>query len=198
MTLADASGLEMLSMRKLAQVLGVTPMSLYNQGSNKEELLDLMLDRIVASFQLPQPEAGWQEGMRKRAISMREGLLAHPWAMGQLTSRISLSEAILRDMDATAGCLLMNGFSHQQADWTKNTIDSFVYGFVLQEINFPVDEGNYQEAASHYLPMIDAEAFPHMHSGAVAVASGTYDGVIPFTFGLELIISGIAAAFGSN
>ena len=105
---------------------------------------------------------------------------------------------MMRDMDATAGCLLTNGFSHQQADWAKNTLDSFVYGFVMQEINFPVDEASYQEAASHYLPMIDADAFPHMHSGAVAVASGIYDGVIPFTFGLELIISGIDAAFECN
>ncbi len=195
MSLADASGIEMLSMRKVAQVLKVTPMSLYNHVDNKEDLLDLMVDRVVEAFVRPDPDQGWQKGLRARAVSMRQEFLKHGWVLSLLTSRISLSEAVMRDMDATAGCLLNDGLNHQQADWAKNTVDSFVYGFVIQEINFPVDAADYQEAAKHFLPMINDAQFPYMYSGAQAVASGTYNGIIPFEFGLDLVIEGITTAF---
>jgi len=192
--LADEEGLDAVSMRKLSQLLKVTPMALYNHVGSKEVLLNLMVDQIVAGFYRPEAKKPWQSGIEQRAVSMRSAFLAHTWVPGVLTSQINLSEAMMRDMDAVAGCFAANGFSHEHADWAKNAIDSFVYGFVLHELNFPIEPETYQETAAQFLPLIDPDQYPNMHSAATAVVDGTYDGIIPFEYGLEILISGIAAA----
>lgn len=189
--LADEVGIDGLSMRKLASELGTTPMAIYNHVSNKDELIDLLLARVVGELELPEIGAPWQEAMRKRAHSMRNIILRHKWAAVLLISKISLTDEVLSDVNATIGCLIQTGFSYAQADWARNTIDSHIYGYTLQELNMPVSPAQYKDAASQYLPMVDKEKYPFMHQGAVQVIDGTYDGVIDFSFGLELILSGL-------
>lgn len=190
-SLADAAGIQKLSMRKLAAALDVTAMSLYNHVKNKDDLLDLMLDRVVQVFDKPDLAGPWDEMISRRAHSMRRALKAHPWALGLLISRISLTAAMLSDINATTGCLIKSGFSYAQADWAKNAVDSFVYGYVLQEMNFPVNPDQYQDAARQFLPMISQEQYPFMHAGAVEVAEGRYDGQTDFGFGLNMVLDGL-------
>ena len=189
--LADAAGIQKLSMRKLAAALDVTAMSLYNHVKNKEDLLDLMLDQVVAEFARPDVDGQWDDMIRRRAHSMRTALKAHPWALSLLTSRINLGAAMFADMNATTGCLITSGFSYAQADWAKNAVDSFTYGYVLQEMNFPVEPDQYQATARQFLPMISKADYPHFHGAAVAVAEGAYDGQTDFDFGLSMVLDGL-------
>ncbi len=189
--LADKDGIDTLSMRRLAAALGVTAMSLYNHVESKDELIDLMLDEVVAGFDSPKIGGDWEVEMRRRAHSMRRALLRHRWACGLLMSRIVIGEAILRDINATVGCLVSAGFSYAQADWARNALDCHVYGYTIQELNYPVDPGEYKAAAAQYLPMISKTDYPFMHEAAVQIIDNKYDGVTQFYFGLGLILDGL-------
>ena len=189
--LANESGFDALSMRKLARALGVTAMSLYNHVANKDALLDLMLNEVVARYETPKIGGDWQVEMRRRAHSMHHTLLANRWASSLLISRIAIGEAVLRDNNATVGCLVTAGFTYAQADWARNAIDSHVYGFTVQDLNYPVDPSTYQATAAQYLPMIPQETYPFMYEAAVQIIEGKYDGIVQFDFGLELILDGL-------
>ncbi len=191
---ADRTGIDALSMRGLATSLQVTPMSLYNHIANKDALLDLMLDRVIAKVALPadpHTRGDWEAFMRQRAHSMRATLLRHRWALPMIISRIALGDAVKRDSNETLKCLVEGGFTYPQADWARNAIDSHIYGYVLQELNFPVKADEYQATAARYLPMIEREKYPYSYEAAAAVAKGHYDGIISFDFGLDLIINGL-------
>ena len=135
--LADRSGIDALSMRKLGQALGVEAMSLYNHVANKDELLDGMVDVVFGQIELPQPGAEWKPAMRQRAMSAREVLARHPWAIGLMESRMRPGPATLRHHDAVIGCLRQDGFSVAMAAHAYALLDSYVYGFALQQANLP-------------------------------------------------------------
>jgi AcrR family transcriptional regulator len=189
--LADAHGIEALSMRKLAQTLGVEAMSLYNHVTNKEDVLDGMVDIVVSEITLPTIGADWKVAMRTRAVSAHQALLRHPWASKLIVSRINVGPAMLRYVDATIGCLREAGFSYPMADHAWNAIDSHVYGFTLLELNFPLHPQDYANAARSFLPMISANQYPHMRALTVQVIEGKHDGLHDFEFGLNLIIDGL-------
>ncbi|MEV6430979.1 TetR/AcrR family transcriptional regulator C-terminal domain-containing protein [Nocardia sp. NPDC051463] len=189
--LADENGLESLSMRKLAQALGVEAMSLYNHVANKDDLLDGIVDLVVAEIEVPEIGGDWKTAMRRRATSAHETLRRHPWATGLIGSRINVGPAMLRYIDATIGCLYTAGFSLQQADRAWNAMDSHIYGFTLQELNFPLVPDEYASAAAQFLPLIPAESHPHMNALAQLVSSGAHNGVADFDFGLDLILDGL-------
>src|SRR5688572_33397851 len=131
--LADQGGIESLSMRKLSQHLGGAPMSLYNHVSNKEDLLDGMIDALFSEIELPASEHGWKATMRQRAISIRTVTTRHPWAIGLMESRRTPGPATLRHHDAVIGCLRDAGFSLQLTAHAFSALDSYIYGFALQE-----------------------------------------------------------------
>ncbi|MGB5915021.1 MAG: TetR/AcrR family transcriptional regulator C-terminal domain-containing protein [Phormidesmis sp.] len=189
--LADEGGIESLSMRKVAQALGVKAMSLYNHVANKDDMLDGIVDMVVSEIEVPDLGVSWKTAMRSRAISAHEVLLRHPWASLPMVSRINVGPAMLRYVDATLGCLLEAGFSGELADRAWNAMDSHIYGFTLQELNFPVAESDYAATAADFLPMIPADQYPYMNRLSVQVAEGDYDGVANFEFGLELILEGL-------
>ncbi len=189
--MADEQGFEALSMRKLAGALGVTAMSLYNHLVHKDDLLGLMLERVMAEVSTPEIEADWENMMRQRAHSLRAALLRHRWASPLLISTITLGEATLRNINATLGCLVTQGFTYAEADWARNAIDSHVYGYTLQELNYPVSPEAYRSAAAQYLPMISKADYPFMYEAAARIVDGTYDGMTDFSFGLDLIIEGV-------
>ncbi len=188
---ADKGGIEALSMRKLAAALGVEAMSLYNHVANKEEVLDGIVDIVVGEIDVPAPGADWKAAMRRRATSAHEVLLRHPWASMLIVSRVNVGPAMLRYVDATLGCLREAGFSHAMADHAWNAIDSHVYGFTIQALNFPFDPSQYADAARQFLPLIPADRYPHLHALALQVIEGTHQGVHDFGFGLELILDGL-------
>ena len=189
--MADAGGIESLSMRKLAQSLGVQAMSLYNHVSSKEDVLDGMVDIVAAKIDLPTIGASWKEAMRQRAISHHQMLLEHPWATMLLVSRINVGPVMLRYVDTTIGCLLAAGFSHEMADRAWNAMDSHIYGFTLQALNFPFEPSDYAKAAEEYLPQIPDDEYPYLNALSQQVINGAHDGVQDFCFGLDLILDSL-------
>ncbi len=178
-------------MRKLASGLGVTAMSIYNHVANKDELLSLMLDHVVGEFERPAIDGDWKDLLQRRAHSMRQAFLRHPWAPPLLISTITNGTQTMADIDATLGCLINAGFSYAQADWARNAIDSHIYGYTLQELNFPVEPSEYKTAAAQYLPVISKAEYPFLHGATMALVEGEYDGVTHFEFGLNLILEGL-------
>ncbi len=189
--LADKGGIESLSMRKLAQVLGVQAMSLYNHVANKDDLLDGMVDRVIGEIEVPDLTIDWKTAMRRRATSAHEVLLRHPWATMPIVSRVNVGPAMLRYIDATLGCLREAGFSFEMADHAWNAIDSHIYGFTLQELNFPFEAAEYAEVAANFVSNIPADRYPYMNQLTHHVIEGRYDGLHNFEFGLELILNGL-------
>ncbi|MEV6214688.1 TetR/AcrR family transcriptional regulator C-terminal domain-containing protein [Nocardia sp. NPDC051833] len=189
--LADQEGLDALSMRKLAKAVGVEAMSLYNHVANKEDLLDGIVDLVVAEIYVPRADGDWRAELRHRATSAHEVLLRHRWATGLLGSRVNVGPAMLRYIDATLACLITAGFTYEQADRAWNALDSHIYGFTLQAINFPLDPAEYASAAQRFLPLIPTETHPYMHALAALVIDGTHSGIADFTFGLDLLLGGL-------
>lgn len=189
--LADAEGIESLSMRKLAQELGVQAMSLYNHVANKDDMLDGVVDIVVSEIEVPSLETDWQTAMRRRATSAHGVLLRHPWATMPLVSRVNVGPAMLRYVNATLGCLCEAGFSLAMADQVWNAMDSHIYGFTLQELNFPFEAAEYSAAAAQGLVLIPVDKYPYLNRLTHDVIEGRYDGLHDFEFGLELILNSL-------
>ena len=109
--LADDAGIESLSMRNLAQDLGVVPMALYKHVANKDELLDGMIDVVVGEIDPPAPDADWKRAVRQRILSARRVLLRHPWASLAIESRNTATPAVLAYLDSMIGAFRAGGFS---------------------------------------------------------------------------------------
>ncbi len=188
---ADKSGIDSLTMRSLGQVLGVEAMSLYNHVSDKDDILDGIVELVVGEIELPPIGRDWKKAMRKRAISAHEVLLRHPWATMLIVSRANVGPATLRYVNATIGCLVEAGFSYEAADHAWNSIDSFIYGFTLQKLNFPFEPEEYAAIAESFLPQIPVDEFPYLNGLSQEVSSGRHDGLHDLLFGLKLILEGL-------
>ena len=190
--LADESGIESLSMRKLGSAMEVEAMSLYNHVANKDDLLDGMIDVVFAEIDLPSAE-DWRTSMRERAISARRVLSRHRWAIGLMESRTSPGPETLRHHDAVLGCLRAGGFTVAQAAHAFSALDSYVYGFALQEKGLPFDTPEETaELAQVMLAQFPADTYPHLFEFAAEhVMKPGYDYGDEFEFGLDLILDGL-------
>jgi hypothetical protein len=166
-------------------------MSLYNHVTNKDDLIDGIVDMAIGEIDLPDVEQEWKEAMRRRANSAHEVFLSHTWATIPIVSRVNIGPAMLSYVDRTLGCLRRAGFSIETADHAWNVMDSHIYGFTLQKLNFPFDHDEYSEAATAYLSLIPGEKYPHLNELSHYVIDGHYDGVYDFGFGFELILEGL-------
>ncbi|GIH15118.1 TetR/AcrR family transcriptional regulator [Rugosimonospora africana] len=191
--LADASGIEALSMRKLGESLGVEAMSLYNHVSGKEDLLDGMIDVVFDEIELPSSEDGWRESMRRRAGSVREALSRHRWAIGLMESRVTPGPATLRHHDAVIGCLRQGGFPVALTAHAFSVLDSYIYGFALQEKSLPFETPEEtSELAQSIMGGFAEGAYPHLAELATAhILQPGYSYGDEFAFGLELILDGL-------
>jgi len=194
--LADRDGIESLSMRKLGQELGVEAMSLYNHVSNKEEILDGLVDAVFAEIELPPPGVDWAEAMRRRAVSAREALKRHPWALGLLESRVQPGPANLRHHDAVLGSLRTAGFSIEMSAHAYSVLDSYIYGFTLNELALPLaTRQDVTEVAGNIVRESPAGEYPYLTEMAIEhVMKQKYDYGDEFEFGLELILEGLKKA----
>ena len=189
--LADHSGIESLTMRRLGQELGVEAMSLYNHVANKDDILDGIVDLVLGDIDVPPSGTEWKTAMRHRAISAHEVLLAHPWAAMLVMSRYNIGPGMTRYLDATLGRLREGGFSIEGALDAWNTLDSHLYGFTLQELNLPFDVSETQQVSASVLPRIPADEFPHVAEVITHVMqSGRAEN---FQFGMDLILDGLEA-----
>ena len=190
---ADEVGVESLTMRRLGRHLGVEAMSLYKHVAGKDEILDGIVDIVIGEIDLPSAGADWKPAMRQRANSARRVLASHPWAIGMLESRGAMGPAAMRYVDAVIGSLRAGGFSVEMAAHAFLLMDSYIYGFVVQELSFPVgiSEEN-TEPARAVLQTLPANQYPHLAEMArehVARPGHTY--VDAFDFGLGLILDGL-------
>jgi AcrR family transcriptional regulator len=193
---ADASGIASLSMRKLGEALGVEAMSLYNHVANKDELLDGMVDVVFGEIELPTPTTDWKTAMRQRAISAREVLARHRWAIGLMESRSSPGPATLRHHDAVIGSLREGGFSVEMAAHAFSVLDSYIYGFALQEASLPFETGEETAAlAEEIMASFPSDEYPHLTELTVDyVLQPGYDYGNEHEFGLDLILDGLERA----
>lgn len=196
--MADEQGLDALSMRTLGAALGVHAMSLYNHVSDKDAILDGIVDLVVAEIQVPSTAVPWRAAMSARAFSAHAVLLRHPWACGLLMSRVNVGPAMLRYVDATLDCLRGAGFSLPLADHAWNTLDSYIYGFTLHKLNFPFEAGEYAAVAAAYLPNLSAQQFPAMRALTELVATGGHDGLHDLAFGLDLLLDGLERVLAAS
>lgn len=193
LAIADAGGLSRLTIRLLAEELGAKPMSVYYYVSSKDELLDLLVDVVFAEVELPDPEGEWREQMRRRAHSMRARLKQHPWAIGLLESRTSPGPATLRHHDAVLACLRHAGFTLQLTAHAYALIDSYVYGFALQEASLPFEgPESVREVAGPIMQLMASGAYPSMVEMVTDYyLQPGYDFADEFDFGLDLILDGL-------
>lgn len=191
LSLVDRGGVASLSMRKLAESLGVKAMSLYNHVANKADIMDGLVELVASEFELPDPAIEWKEAMRRRGASAHATLLRHPWAPEVLLSHPKAGPVMLRYVDATLGCLRAAGFTCEQADHVWNALDSFLYGFTVRELAFPFEAGEYARVAREFLPRIPENEYPHFLELTRRVADGAHSGIHEFEFGLNLLLEGL-------
>ncbi len=190
--LADKGGVGSLSMRKLGRQLGVEAMSLYNHVANKDDLLDAMIDLVFGEIGLPPRGVDWKTAMRGRAVSARKVLARHPWAIGLMESRNRPGPATLRHHDAVLACLREAGFSIAMAAHAYSLLDSYVYGFALQQASLPFRTSEeVAEGADSMLRRFPTDAYPHLAELTTQhVLQPGYDDADEFEFGLDLILDG--------
>jgi len=191
--LADEGGIESLSMRKLADQLGVVPMATYYHFANKDDLLDAMVDAMYAEIDLPTEGADWKAAMRRQTSSVRAVLARHRWALGVMESRIQPGPANLRYHDTVIGALRHAGFSVAMAIHVFTLLDSYVFGFALQEQTLPFESTDrVGDVASAILSQVPADDYPNLAETVVEhVGKPGYDFGDEFEFGLGVILDGL-------
>jgi AcrR family transcriptional regulator len=191
--LADREGVDGLSMRRLADALGAGAMSLYHYVANKEDLLDAMIDVVFEEIEPPQAEGDWQSEMRREAVSTRQVLSRHPWAIALMESRTTPGPANLRHREAVTACLRRAGFPVVTATHANWTLNSYVYGYCLQAASLPFDTARELAEMTEdvYLPQLPADEFPYLNESAAALVAAGYDPTEEFTFGLDLVLAAL-------
>jgi Transcriptional regulator len=185
--LADAEGLEGVSMRKVAKRLGVEAMSLYRHVADKDDLLDGMVDEVLADIPGAPLGGDWRDRLGALVRGAHRVLVAHPWAPALATSRPAVGPARLRFVDGVLGILLSAGCSPQLAHDTLHAVEVHVFAFTLQELRLRSTTGGYE---LDHLPA-GAESYPHL---AATLAEAQHDHVAEFEFVLELLMVGIERA----
>jgi AcrR family transcriptional regulator len=190
---ADAGGITGLTIRSLAQELGVKPMAVYHYVANKSEILDGIVDVVFAEIDLPPRNGDWQNEIRQGAASARAALRRHPWALGLLESRTTPGPATLRHHDTMIGTLRAAGFSVEATAHAYALIDSYVYGFALQEAALPFDgPETVADVAEPMMGDFDEGEYPHLVEMATGfILQPGYDFGHEFEIGLNLILDAL-------
>ncbi|MFD3717572.1 TetR/AcrR family transcriptional regulator C-terminal domain-containing protein [Streptomyces sp. NPDC058674] len=193
--LADDIGIEALSMRRLAQELGVVPMALYKHVANKEQLLDGMVDTVVAHIDLPASGSGWKDVVRRRVLSARRELLRHRWAWQVIESRTGPTPAVLEYLDSMIGTFRDGGFSVDLTHHAMHAMGSRLLGFSQELFDASGSEGPSGGAealaamAARY-PRIAEVAAGASHEAA-SVVGRSCDDQFEFEFALDLLLDGL-------
>jgi AcrR family transcriptional regulator len=195
---ADTGGFKALSMRNLAEDLGAAPMALYRHVRNKEDLLDGMVDVVFGEIRDPSIKGEWKRELRHRGISAREALLRHRWAIGRMEDRMNPGPASAEHHNTTMGCLREAGFSFADAVHAYSMLDSYTYGFALQEKTSPFETP--QEAAEMARTTVGdlGARYPYLAEVVEEFARDGYDYAEEFEFGLDLILDGLERYLGAG
>lgn len=193
---ADAGGIGALTIRSLADALEVKPMSLYHHVANKDEVLDGIVDIVFSEIDLPVIGGDWHAEMRRRALSAREAMRRHPWAIGLVETRTNPGPATLKHHDAVLGTLRAAGFSLEMTAHAYAVIDAYVYGFALSEATLPINGAEpLADLAERMMSRYASGDYPHLAEFTVEhVMQPGYDYGAEFQFGLDLVLDGLARA----
>jgi len=196
--LADEAGLPKVTMRAVAGRVGVEAMSLYNHVENRDALVDGMVAEVFAEIPLPDPEAPWADALRERAIAAHAALLRHPWAIGLMDSRRRSGPATYRHHDAVLAVLCEGGFSVAGAVHAVSLLDSYVYGYALQERSLSAGaEESLQALARSVLAELPDGRYPFLAEAAALRAESADDALeTEFRFGLDLVLRTLATIKG--
>jgi AcrR family transcriptional regulator len=190
--IADESGIEALSMRKLGKVLGVEAMALYHHFTSKEVLIDYMVDSIHAEIEIPQETDEWKTAMRRRAVSAVEAISNHRWAAPLMESRQNPGAASMKLIDATVKCLRKAGFSVDMVAHTLSLMDAYTFGFAQQLRPTETVEQSAQMGID-IMEHFPFDMYPHVGEFvSVHVVNSGYRTMDEFYYGLDLILAGIA------
>ena len=195
MVVADGGGIVALTIRSLAQELGVKPMSVYHYVANKDEIIDEIVDLVFGEIELPAAGGDWRVEMQRRAHSARRVLQGHPWAIPLLQSRIRPGPFTLRHHNAFIACLRAAGFSIELTAHAFALIDSYLYGFAMSEAALPIHgpETVAETAGSMVQEFLDADAYPALLEFTMQhVMRADYDFGAEFAYGLDLILDALA------
>jgi AcrR family transcriptional regulator len=192
--LADRGGVESASMRKIAQELGVVPMALYKHISNKEELLDGMVDAVVGEIDPPLTDVDWKTAVRERILSARRALLRHPWASRVIESRADPTPTVLAYMDSMLGMFKAGGFSIDLIHHAMHAMGSRMLGFSQELFN---DNSDTDPEVEAQMFLAVADKYPNIYELFVAVTHDDSSVVGPgcddqfeFEFALDLLLDG--------
>jgi AcrR family transcriptional regulator len=197
--LADVVGIEALSMRRLAQELGVVPMALYKHVANKDELLDGMVDVVLGGIGTADPAPDWQTAVRRRLLSARQAVLRHPWARKAIESRTRRTPAVLGYMDSLAGLFRAGGFSADLTHHVMHALGNRMWGFSPElfeeqpDPSAPSPTPEQQEAMAAEF----GRRFPHIleiatvaTQGDLSAVGGGCDEQFEFEFALDVLLDG--------
>jgi len=208
--LADEVGFESLSMRRLAEELGVVPMALYKHVANKEELLDGMVANLIGEIDPPVPDADWKGAVRLRVLSARRALQRHPWARQAIESRTKKTPAVLDYMESFTGMFLAGGFSADLTHHVMHALGGRMWGFTQELFDDPA--GTTAESPADVPPEAQAAMFEQMaarYPNIVAIATSTAhdegsvvghgcDDQFEFEFALDLLLDGFERLHGQG
>ena len=189
--LADAGGFRSLSMRNIAEELGAGTMALYRHVANKEDLLDDMVDVVFAEMYAPAIGGAWKRELRERGTSARAALQRHPWAVGLMETRMQPGPASATHHNATMGCLREAGFGFREAVHAYNLLDSYTYGFALQEQTIPFETPEESGDMAATTVGERGDDYPYLAEVALELGKRGYDYTEEFDFGLDFIIDGL-------
>lgn len=199
--LADEVGIESLSMRRLASELQVVPMALYKHVANKEELLDGMVEAIIAEIGASPSGPDWRSSIRLRVLAARSTLARHPWARRVIESRTTQTPAVLSYMDSFAALFLGGGFSADLAHHAMHALGGRMWGFTQELFLAPAGADEPAPASPEALeamreqmtglyPSIAAIAASTAHDESTVVGQGC-DDQFEFEFALDLLLDGL-------
>lgn len=187
---ADAGGVRALTMRRIAEGLGVEAMALYHHLPNKAAILDRVVGAVYEEMGLPQPGSDWRAALITHGHDTRSAIAAHPWILGLIESRGTVTPARLRRHDAMLGVLFDAGFCPSDAVQVASLLDSYVYGFVLQEAEHRAPAAGDLQLAAQAL-IASEPGLEHLCAVAGAAVAGdipSYDAT--FSRGLHLVLDG--------
>jgi AcrR family transcriptional regulator len=190
--LVDEGGIEALTMRRLGQVLGFEAMSLYNHVSNKDEVIDGLLDLVLEESEPPSPAGDWDAAVRTSAISVHDALRRHPWSCALLMSPGRIRPARLRYMDLLLGRIRGAGFSAETTYNAYHVLDGHIFGFSLWEASHTYSAEDVERFEAKFAETITPTEFPHLHEHAEQhFSEGPHREVSAFELGLDLIVDGL-------
>lgn len=195
MKMADESGIDSVTMRRVGEALGVEAMSLYNHVDGKDAILDGILGLVLGEIELPSSDDGWDVAVRRCATSAHRLMLAHPWACNLAmvpTSGSTGGIGRLRYIEALLRCFREAGFSRELAYRAYHAIDSHILGFTMWEVGHTIGLGAFDgEVAQRLMEMVAAGGYPYLLEHAEQHGEDVVREPDDFEFGLELVIDGI-------